>query len=161
MSVWDPVITLAHGSGGRAMHDLHDLEECLPLSLLQRVVNSMKTAAAAAGVAIVTGDTKVVPRGAADQLFINTTGIGGIPAGLNLSSHNLQVGDVLMVNGYLGDHGTAILATREELALETPIVSDCQLPSLRTGRPPSRASGGTGSRYRCTGDPLWLGADPG
>ncbi|GAB4217143.1 MAG: hydrogenase expression/formation protein HypE [Synechococcales cyanobacterium] len=205
MSFRDPIITLAHGSGGRAMHDLIDqvlvkalqnplldpttdqariplaqilaygdrlafttdsyvvdplifpggdigrlavcgtvndlamggaiplflscgliIEEGLPLATLERVITSLAATAAEVGVTIVTGDTKVVPRGAADQLFINTAGIGGIPTGLNLSSDTVQVGDVVLVNGYMGDHGTAILAAREELALETPILSDCQ-----------------------------------
>jgi hydrogenase expression/formation protein HypE len=102
------------------------LEEGLPVETLRRVVGSMKLAAQTAGVEIVTGDTKVVHRGAADKLFINTTGIGVIPEGINISAHNIQVGDVVIINGELGNHGTAILIARGELALETHIESDCQ-----------------------------------
>lgn len=102
------------------------LEEGLPVATLREIANSMKAAAIAAGVQIVTGDTKVVPRGAVDKIFINTAGIGIIRIGLSLSASNLQPGDVIIINGYLGDHGTAILIARGELALETTIESDCQ-----------------------------------
>ena len=101
------------------------IEEGLPVSTLRRILNSMGAAARAAGVAIVTGDSKVVPRGAADGLFINTSGIGVIPAGLHIGSDRVRPDDVLLVNGYLGDHGAAILVARGELALETAIPSDC------------------------------------
>ncbi|MEW6353785.1 MAG: hydrogenase expression/formation protein HypE [Pseudomonadota bacterium] len=102
------------------------IEEGLPVELLRRVVASMQAAAQAAGVMIVTGDTKVVERGAADKLFINTAGIGVVRAGINISAANAQIGDAIIVSGYLGDHGTAILAARNELALETSVASDCQ-----------------------------------
>ncbi|UKO98946.1 hydrogenase expression/formation protein HypE [Nostoc sp. UHCC 0870] len=102
------------------------LEEGLPIETLRRVVTSMKTSAQKAGVQIVTGDTKVVHRGAADKIFINTTGIGIIPTGVNISAHNIQPGDVIIINGELGNHGAAILIARGELALETNIESDCQ-----------------------------------
>ncbi len=102
------------------------IEEGLEVETLRRVVASMKLAAQQTGVQIVTGDTKVVQRGAADKLFINTTGIGVIPQGINISSHNIQVGDVVIINGELGNHGAAILIARGELALETNIESDCQ-----------------------------------
>ncbi|GAX37628.1 hydrogenase expression/formation protein HypE [Nodularia sp. NIES-3585] len=102
------------------------IEEGLPVETLRRVVASMKVAAQKAGVQIVTGDTKVVQRGAADKLFINTTGIGVIPQGINISAHNIQVGDVVIINGELGNHGAAILIARGELALETNVESDCQ-----------------------------------
>ncbi|KOP24044.1 hydrogenase [Hapalosiphon sp. MRB220] len=102
------------------------LEEGLSIETLRRVVASMKIAANQAGVQIVTGDTKVVHRGAADKLFINTTGIGVIRAGVSISAHNIQPGDVVIVNGEIGNHGTAILIARGELALETNIESDCQ-----------------------------------
>ena len=102
------------------------IEEGLSLAVLQRVVTSMKQAADAAGVAIVTGDTKVVPRGVADKLFINTTGVGAIPAGIEIAAAHARPGDVLITNGYLGDHGAAIVDARGELALEHPIESDCQ-----------------------------------
>ncbi|MDX2228236.1 MAG: hydrogenase expression/formation protein HypE [Leptolyngbyaceae cyanobacterium bins.349] len=102
------------------------LEEGLPVETLRQVVHSMKTAAIAAGVQIVTGDTKVVPRGAADKLFINTAGIGVIRAAVSTSAQSLQPGDVVLVNGTLGDHGATILLARGELALTTTIQSDCQ-----------------------------------
>lgn len=102
------------------------LEEGLPMETLRRVAQSMKAAAAAAGVQIVTGDTKVVHRGAADKLFINTAGIGVIREGVSISAHNIQPTDVVIVNGFLGDHGAAILIARGELALSTNIQSDCQ-----------------------------------
>ena len=85
----------------------------------------MRTAVDAAGVAIVTGDTKVVQRGGADQLFINTAGVGVIADGFNPSASGAQVGDVVIVNGYLGDHGAAILNARGDLALDADIASDC------------------------------------
>ncbi|BAZ07265.1 hydrogenase expression/formation protein HypE [Calothrix sp. NIES-3974] len=102
------------------------LEEGLAVDTLRRVAESMQVAANQAGVIIVTGDTKVVHRGAADQLFINTTGIGVIPGGINCAAQNIQLGDVVIINGELGNHGTAILIARGELALETNIESDCQ-----------------------------------
>ena len=102
------------------------LEEGLPLETLRRVVASMRRVADEAGVYIVTGDTKVVERGAADKLFINTAGVGVVPRGISISAHNAQPGDVVIVNGYLGDHGTAILVARNELALQSTVESDCQ-----------------------------------
>jgi hydrogenase expression/formation protein HypE len=102
------------------------LEEGLPVETLRRVVASMQKAAAAAGVQIVTGDTKVVNRGCADKLFINTAGIGIIPPNIDISPRNIQPGDVVIINGEIGNHGTAILIARGELALETDIESDCQ-----------------------------------
>ncbi|QQE67292.1 hydrogenase expression/formation protein HypE [Leptolyngbya sp. BL0902] len=102
------------------------LEEGLPMDTLRRVVESMAQAAAAAGVQIVTGDTKVVPRGSADKLFINTAGVGRVPEGIAPSADRLRPGDVVLVNGFLGDHGAAITVARADLALESPIESDCQ-----------------------------------
>lgn len=102
------------------------LEEGFPMDTLRRLVTNMKEAASLAGVQVVTGDTKVVPKGAADQIFINTAGVGIIPAGINCSAAQLQVGDRLLLNGTLGDHGAAILIARGELALESEIESDCQ-----------------------------------
>ncbi|KAF3888169.1 MULTISPECIES: hydrogenase expression/formation protein HypE [Nostocales] len=102
------------------------LEEGLAVETLRRVADSMQVAAKEAGIKIVTGDTKVVHRGAADKLFINTAGIGVIPVGVSISARNLQPGDVVIVNGELGNHGTAILIARGELALDTHIESDCQ-----------------------------------
>ena len=102
------------------------LEEGLPVETLRRVVASMKRVAAEAGVHIVTGDTKVVERGAADKLFINTAGVGVVPRGISVSAHNARPGDVVLVNGFLGDHGAAILVARNELALQSTVESDCQ-----------------------------------
>src|SRR5271157_6068729 len=89
------------------------LEEGLPIETLRRVVASMHQAAANVGVQIVTGDTKVVEKGSADDLFINTTGIGRVREGVSLSASQAKPGDVILVSGYLGDHGIAILAERE------------------------------------------------
>ncbi|MFO1058030.1 MAG: hydrogenase expression/formation protein HypE [Dongiaceae bacterium] len=101
------------------------IEEGFPLAELRRVVRSMAETARAAGVAIVAGDTKVVGRGACDKLFINTAGIGTVPAGLRLGPAEIRPGDVVLVNGLLGDHGATILNARGDLALTTPIESDC------------------------------------
>ncbi len=102
------------------------LEEGLPVDTLRRVTMSMREAADAVSVSIVTGDTKVVERGSADKLFINTAGIGVVPTGVNISASQAQAGDKVVVNGYLGDHGCAILLARNELALETDVETDCQ-----------------------------------
>jgi hydrogenase expression/formation protein HypE len=101
------------------------IEEGLPLALLRDVAGSMARAAREAGVVIATGDTKVVPKGACDKLFVTTSGIGVIRPGLELGAHRARPGDIVLVNGWLGDHGAAILAARGDLALETPIESDC------------------------------------
>lgn len=102
------------------------IEEGTEFALLRRIVASMAREAEAAGVRIVTGDTKVVERGAADGVFVTTSGIGVIPPGRELGAQRLQVGDVLLVNGALGDHGATILAARGDLALSTELQSDCQ-----------------------------------
>ncbi|GAB4359632.1 MAG: hydrogenase expression/formation protein HypE [Cyanophyceae cyanobacterium] len=102
------------------------LEEGLPVETLRRIVRSMALAAQRANVAIVTGDTKVVPRGSADKIFINTTGIGAIAPQHRLDSRQIQPGDAVLVSGPIGDHGAAILVARGELGLETDIASDCQ-----------------------------------
>jgi len=102
------------------------LEEGLKVSLLRRIVASMRKAADAAGVTIVTGDTKVVPRGKGDKLFINTSGIGVIPDGINISAAHCKPGDKILVNGSIGDHGASILNARGDLALEVELKTDCQ-----------------------------------
>jgi len=102
------------------------IEEGFPVEDLRRIVTSMKATADAAGVAIVTGDTKVVHRGAADKLFINTAGIGVIPQGVNITADRAQAGDVVIINGYVGDHGAAIVDARGEMELENTIETDCQ-----------------------------------
>jgi hydrogenase expression/formation protein HypE len=101
------------------------VEEGVTIDLLRQIAGSMAGAAADAGVEIVTGDTKVVHRGACDKLFLTTTGIGVIREGVNLGAHLARDGDVVLVNGRLGDHGAAILSARGDMALTTPIESDC------------------------------------
>ncbi len=102
------------------------IEEGLPIETLQAVAQSMKRTAEAAGVSIVTGDTKVVQRGACDKLFINTAGVGVIPAGINIEAGGAKPGDAILINGYLGDHGAAIVDARGELAIDSSIETDCQ-----------------------------------
>lgn len=101
------------------------LEEGLPVETLQRVVASMREAAAAAGVQIVTGDTKVVDKGKGDGLFINTAGIGIIEHPVQIAPQQVRSGDAVIVNGDLGRHGMAIMAVREGLEFESTITSDC------------------------------------
>lgn len=101
------------------------IEEGMPLDALRGIANSMAEAARMAGVRIVTGDTKVVQRGACDKLFITTTGIGVIPSQIDLGIHQIKPGDGILVNGLLGDHGAAILAARGDFALKTEVASDC------------------------------------
>jgi len=101
------------------------IEEGLPISELERVVNSVKETAQAAGVEIVAGDTKVVNRGDADKLFVNTAGIGTIPPGAHISGHNARPGDVVILSGTIGDHGIAVLSQREGLDFATKLESDC------------------------------------
>lgn len=100
------------------------LEEGFPLADLKRIVESMAHAAREAGVAIVTGDTKVVEQGKGDGVFITTTGVGVVPAGVNISGDRARPGDAILVSGTLGDHGVAIMAQRESLGFETTIQSD-------------------------------------
>ena len=100
------------------------LEEGLEIAVLRDIAQAMAAAAGEAGVAIVTGDTKVVPHGACDQLFINTAGLGVVRAGIALSVAACRAGDAVLVSGPLGDHGAAILAARGDLALETDLQSD-------------------------------------
>jgi hydrogenase expression/formation protein HypE len=100
------------------------LEEGFPLAELARIVESMAKAATEAGVPIVTGDTKVVERGKGDGVFISTTGVGVVAPGKALSGRQAQPGDAILVSGTLGDHGMAIMAERESLGFESPIVSD-------------------------------------
>lgn len=101
------------------------IEEGCDIALLRRIVASMAQEAAAAGLRIVTGDTKVVERGAADSVFITTSGIGVIAPGLDLGAGRIQAGDAIIVNGPLGDHGAVIMASRGDFALETELTSDC------------------------------------
>jgi hydrogenase expression/formation protein HypE len=101
------------------------VEEGLPLATLERVVVSMRAATMAAGVELVTGDTKVVDRGKADGVFINTAGIGRIAAGCDIAPRRVRAGDVVVLSGDLGRHGVAVMAARGTLGLETTIASDC------------------------------------
>lgn len=100
------------------------IEEGLPIEELRKVLESMRDAAQQSEVKIVTGDTKVVPRGKADKLFINTSGIGVLEHDLQISGSNAQVGDKILVNGTIGDHGMAVLSSREGLELESNITTD-------------------------------------
>ena len=101
------------------------LEEGLAVEDLRRVVESMRAAAAEAGVEFVTGDTKVVNRGKGDQVFITTTGIGVIEDGVHISADRARPGDQIILSGYIGDHGMAIMSQRENLEFEGAIASDC------------------------------------
>lgn len=101
------------------------LEEGMQTEKLWRIVQSMRAAADAAGVQLVTGDTKVVDRGKGDEIFINTAGVGVIEHGLVISPNSVRPGDAIIVSGDLGRHGIAIMAAREGLEFETAIESDC------------------------------------
>jgi len=100
------------------------IEEGLDLDTLRRVVASMKASADQAGVEIVAGDTKVVEKGAADQLFISTAGLGVVPDGVDISASNARPGDVIILSGAIGDHGLAVLSEREGLAFRSQLASD-------------------------------------
>jgi hydrogenase expression/formation protein HypE len=100
------------------------LEEGLPLELLGRITTSLANACQQSGVELVAGDTKVVNKGHGDGMFINTTGIGIIPPGVNIAPNKAKAGDAVLVNGTLGDHGMAIMSVREGLEFETEIQSD-------------------------------------
>ena len=131
------------------------LEEGFPLSDLKRIVESMAAAAKEAGVKIVTGDTKVVERGKADGIYINTCGVGVLPKGIRLSGANCRPGDVIAISGDIGDHGVAVMSQRVNLGFETGVVSDsaslnrlteklvAEIPSLRCMRDPTRGGLGT------------------
>ncbi|MBN1189616.1 MAG: hydrogenase expression/formation protein HypE [Dehalococcoidales bacterium] len=101
------------------------IEEGLPLEDLERVMSSVSQTAAAAGVTIVTGDTKVVDHGSLDKLFINTAGLGLVPEGSNISGSNARPGDRIIINGPVGDHGVAVMGQRSNLRFKVPVESDC------------------------------------
>jgi hydrogenase expression/formation protein HypE len=101
------------------------LEEGLLISDLERIVDSIAQVADEAGVKVICGDTKVVPRGSADGIYITTSGVGQVPEGASVSGANAQVGDAVLVSGPLGDHGLAVLSRREGLEFGSEIVSDC------------------------------------
>ncbi|MCC9181756.1 hydrogenase expression/formation protein HypE [Mycolicibacterium mageritense] len=131
------------------------LEEGFPIAQLEEIVADMAAAAAAAGVQIVTGDTKVVPRGAADGLFITTTGVGLIPAGREFSAAAVRPGDKVLISGSMGDHGMAVMLARGDLAIDADIRSDtasvselvevllAAAPATRWLRDPTRGGVGT------------------
>ena len=126
------------------------LEEGFPLADLKRIVLSMADAARAAGVPIVTGDTKVVEQGKGDDVFITTTGVGVVPEGVDIGADRARPGDAILVSGTLGDHGVAIMSLRENLSFETTIESDTAalhglvatmvsaVPGIRCLRDPTR-----------------------
>lgn len=119
------------------------LEEGFPIAELREIVADMAAAAAAAGVQVVTGDTKVVPKGAADGLFITTAGTGVIPAGRTLSAQSVRAGDKVLLSGSMGDHGMAVMLARGDLAIEADIASDTAsvsplVESLMTAAPSTR-----------------------
>lgn len=121
------------------------IEEGTEVALLRRIVASMAREAVQAGVAIVTGDTKVVGRGACDGVFVTTSGVGVIAPGVELAAARLRPGDVALVNGGLGDHGATILAARGDLALSSAIESDCAalghlMEAVRAAAPGLRAA---------------------
>lgn len=101
------------------------IEEGFTMRELEEIAASMAATAKGAGVSIVTGDTKVVQKGCADKIFINTAGIGTIPEGINLSTKNIREGDKIILSGTMGDHGAAILVEREGFQIQSPIASDC------------------------------------
>lgn len=101
------------------------IEEGLNFRELELIVESMADTAKKAGVSIVTGDTKVVQKGCADKIFINTSGIGFVPEDVNLSTKNIKAGDKVIISGTMGDHGTAILLERENFKVQSNIESDC------------------------------------
>ena len=115
------------------------IEEGFPLDDLRRICKSMAEAAREANVAIITGDTKVVERGCADGIYLNTAGVGDVPECVNLASSACEPGDIVLVSGTLGDHGIAIMSVREGLSFQTSIVSDAA-PAQWTRR--SGARGG-------------------
>lgn len=101
------------------------IEEGLDQGVLQRIILSMRKTAQQAKVLIVTGDTKVVEKGSADKIFINTSGIATISKEMNLGKDRIKVGDKIIINGTLGDHATAVLSSREGLEFQTKLKSDC------------------------------------
>ena len=101
------------------------IEEGLPQEDLMRILTSIKATSREAGVQIVTGDTKVVDRGSADKLFINTAGVGLVPEGVNISGSNARPGDKVILSGTIGDHGIAVLSRREGISFSTALKSDC------------------------------------
>lgn len=131
------------------------LEEGFPIADLKKILHDMRTAAEKAGVAIATGDTKVVPKGAVDKIFINTSGIGQIPEGVNISGSSARPGDKIIVSGSIADHGMTVLTQREGMSFEFPVKSDTAplnhmvarmlgiCPGIHVLRDPTRGGVGT------------------
>ena len=113
------------GARPRYLSASYIIEEGFPLADLQRIAASMGDAARDAGVAIITGDTKVVERGKGDGVFISTTGIGMVPPGIMLSGDRARPGDQVILSGSIGDHGVAIMSLRNNLGFDTALLSDC------------------------------------
>ena len=135
------------------------LEEGFPIADLKRILSSMRDAANDAGVEVVTGDTKVVQRGSADKIFINTAGLGIIESGVRLSAQSARPGDRVILSGYLGDHGTTIMIARGELDLETEIESDtAPLHILVKEMLEEAARAGAPDAVHCLRDPTRGGA---
>jgi hydrogenase expression/formation protein HypE len=135
------------------------LEEGFPIDDLKRILVSMRDAAAEAGVAVVTGDTKVVQKGGADKVFINTAGVGVIETPLRLSASAAQVGDKVLLSGTLGDHGTTIMIARGELDLETDIETDSAPLNLMVLEMMEEAAGASAlDAIHCLRDPTRGGA---
>lgn len=146
------------------------IEEGLKLMELELIVKSMADTAKEAGVSIVTGDTKVVPKGCADRIFINTAGIGRIPENVDFSVKKVGKGDKIILSGTMGDHGTAILLDREDLKVRSRIESDCAplnlllqpviqrfSGSIRVMRDPTRGGVATTLNELITGSGLSIG----
>lgn len=126
------------------------IEEGLSLAELSEIVFSMAATASEAGVKIVTGDTKVVPAGNVDKLFINTSGIGVIAPSVDISGGNARPGDLVIISGTIGDHGMAIMSSRSQLNIQANLMSDCaplntliqklleKVPGIRVLRDPTR-----------------------
>ncbi len=131
------------------------LEEGLPMEDLRKIVNTMAAAARAAGVQVVTGDTKVVPRGTADKIFINTAGVGIVFEGISVTAGNARPGDRVILSGTIADHGMTIMTLREGLAFDADFTSDSAplnhmvarmleaCPDIRVLRDPTRGGVGT------------------
>jgi len=131
------------------------IEEGFSMTDLEKIVSEMGKAAKTAGVSVVTGDTKVVPKGAVDKIFINTSGIGLIPPNVNIASHHARPGDQIILSGTIADHGITILTRREGLSFKTSLTSDTaplnhmvkQMlnagPDIRVLRDPTRGGVGT------------------
>jgi hydrogenase expression/formation protein HypE len=117
------------------------VEEGASVEMLRTIARSMAETARGAGVRIVTGDTKVVNKGACDGLFITTSGIGVIRQGLELGAHLARAGDVILVSGTLGDHGAAVVSARGDMAIQTPVESDCAALHEMIGALLARAPG--------------------